>query len=128
MKELDYKTALELKEAGWPQLPGDVWYFVTRKSKANMDSKKRNGREAEWRFFYHRNPSSLKNEWYSVPRLSQLIEACWKLNHNFVLQTTSNLTEWGACTETDGDWYFAPTPKEAVARLWLASKKNHEAL
>lgn len=103
---MTYELAKELKDAGFPQFSGDLLW------------------------------DSEKAEHYTVPTLSELIEACRTVEPVFELMTGSSGTHptnyWYAGAgkhpgaRVSGRKFNAGghTPEEAVARLWLTLNKK----
>lgn len=99
--ELSYESALELKKSGFPQ--------------PTLDFK------GEY-IFPHKN-APLNTQVYD-PTLEELIEECGK-ELKGLHQLFGQPAKWMA-----QGWvraFFGPTPKEAVARLWLALNKKTAA-
>lgn len=93
---MTYELALKLKEAEFP-FPEGAWF----------------GEE--------------NNMWYTdFPSLSQLIDECGDLFTNLHYEGTGD--RWDSWSATSWDYEaeknrwteYAPNPKEAVAKLWLA--------
>lgn len=123
---LDYTLCKRLKDSGFPQKSGDVWYFLEEKSIQNRKTKDWFKRQAQWKFFHHLNPQNLKNEWYSCPTLEELIEACGDIEFG-LSRCIKGTKKWqagdmGDC-QKEGEWDFmgeGSTPSEAVANLFLS--------
>jgi hypothetical protein len=106
---MTYELAKELKDAGFPQ-KGDWGYRpLKHEGTATMVN-------------YHRDVP-LEHDVY-IPTLSELIEAC---GHRFFSLQRETSSTWWAFEEdfskgdrTDAQAQCAPTPEEAVAKLWLA--------
>ena len=103
---MEYQLAKELKESGFPQ----------------KEFKFHNGYEGQW-------PSDVQPaKWPYNPTLEELIEACgYKL---IGLLRHDDESGWTALKHGDDLFLpktplaIAPTPTEAVARLWLALNKK----
>jgi hypothetical protein len=93
---MNYELAKQLKDAGFPQ--GDYQSRVRlRQAFVNWESE--------------HNPIT---EWFAMPPLSELIEAC-----DTLIDLYGHGSQWGAETPK-GLVVEGTTPEEAVARLWLA--------
>lgn len=127
---LTYELAKKLKEAGFPQKKiGYVWFF--RKAVNNYFIQ----REAGWLKVYTKNADNLKNEWYFVPTLEELIEACGD-RFEYLYRADEDMKEVGIywiCGQNpsgEGDEFKmnpsgqGKTPSEAVANLWLQLNKK----
>lgn len=104
---LNYQTAKELKDAGFPNIQ-DVQHrqgreFITP-----------DGRQC----VYSLGDLAPTADWF-VPTLSELVEAC-AVRNGFTLQNVS-ANEWRARDDLS-EWHHGPTATEAAARLWLAQK------
>jgi len=100
---MNYKLALELKKAGFPQ--GDISSLP---------------QERYW----------IKEEVCYIPTLSELIEACgddfqltkWDLNSNWIASTEIYYDDAGY----QDDIGKGKTPEEAVAKLYIKLNKKDE--
>jgi hypothetical protein len=113
---MDYKLAKQLKDAGFPVTSiciGDkIW--INKDNKSIVISKD----ELEIAF----NKIVVKGEWYKIPTLSELIEACGDKFNELIryyqgdgfLACASGLGKDGMAIAEEGK-----TPDEAVAKLWL---------
>ena len=121
MNLLPYELAKELKDAGWE--PPAVSSRTRIESRCNLE-----------RWAFESDVFGAKMEW--VPTLSELIAACpalIELEDHIPNKTAFNLY---ADIQGDGWWAEYPslrednfsalekTPLEAVAKLWIALKKN----
>ena len=86
-----YELAKELKDAGFPH-------------------------EGSW-YSYDGNSYSGKRTIY-IPTLEELIEACGV--QFYALFFMNRDTDNYSAEDSGGDHHYGSTPKEAVARLWLA--------
>lgn len=93
---MNYEFALKLKEAGFPQKPGNMAYIKPP------------------------NDKEFDGEWLFLPTLSELIQACGEKFNNL---HRTNVDNW-ACSSKNGVTLHGPTPEEAVAKLWLELNKK----
>jgi len=111
---VDYNLAKKLKDAGFSQQPLKVisWY-VTGNSAARYRTVTFTPSEGE----------------VKIPSLSELIEACGRLNEKADRLVVCEGDDWMAGFSTwhgieqENDWQKGKTPEEAVAKLWLAINK-----
>lgn len=114
---MDYKLAKELKDARFPQ--GNRKYYWCD------NAPKFSGTTNTYHVFMDSNSIVL----CANPTLEELIEACGEQFGDLFLRPvgTTKPTRWGAfdtlsTSEIIGG--YGDTPTEAVARLWLALKKE----
>lgn len=103
---MDHALAKELKEAGFPQ--GDGHYMDA----AGASS-----------LYQHRNSPHIFERDVFVPTLDELIEACSGTSFRLFISADGSA---GVQLEQVSleDVVFYSTPKEAVARLWLALNRK----
>lgn len=116
---MDYELAKQLKDAGFKQGTGTYYLDDTRRASGPPEFVEHFVAEYEakdtkvYKFAY-------------VPTLEELIEACGEKFHYVGLTGDKPADQkWAAATlaEILPDYIYAPTPTEAVARLWLALNK-----
>jgi hypothetical protein len=103
MQGMEYALAKQLKDAGFP-MRSESMLSPTLQKLIALDN---------------RQYLSVEGEWYAVPDLSELIEACGD-KFDYLQHNTQNV--W---TATDDQYTFGigSIPEEAVAKLWLALHK-----
>ena len=124
---MDYKLALELKKAGFPQklVFGDKFYYQEGQDGLWDDLKQdiisTNAMKEEW---LKLNPRMVK-----IPTLSELIEACGDEFRALRLDSsmkTENNEQW-ACDRVEHgvfETFIGKTPEESVARLYIKLNKK----
>ena len=114
---MNYELAKELKEAGFPQQirQGDSVY---------------NDRGIELKLFKYGefvDIASESDDWYKMPTLSELIEACGERFEGLRRQPDPDI-ETPEIWFADRDGYCSPgsSPEEAVARLWMVLNNGNK--
>lgn len=116
---MNYELAEELKDAGFPflKLYGEIGLEITMPSLGPIAT-------AMGHDFVR-----FGEEWFLIPTLSELIEACGEPKRSPFLQLRKARAGWCAALHGDDDVIIemvlnVDTPEEAVARLWLALNKK----
>lgn len=109
---MDYKLALSLKEAGFPQ-----------KLKVGFDFYDHQG---ERQIAVRSYDGDGDDQWIVIPTLEELIEAC---GEKFASLDRTQRDTWRFCQRMEDDEIAVSfssyhTPTEAVARLWLALNRK----
>lgn len=112
--DMNYELAKQLKEAGFPQT-GQGWMFIEIEGQDLPDEVW--NADAAWSGIYSVN--------IKAPTLEELIEACGGELHCLVHTIDEGKDFWSAGKDNIAqNWHNALTPNEAVARLYIALKKN----
>ena len=101
---MNYELAKQLKDAGFPQLPG--LYYV---GKELWDETQQSD--------YKNRRTPPRDTWIKAPTLSELIEAC---GEEFGSLSKGNNGIWYATQWAMKEEVTALIPIEAVTKLWLA--------
>lgn len=125
---MEYKLAKELKDAGFSFMTttdDNKLYLAIFTTKDIVD-------------FHGRQLVKFDDEWFYVPTLSELIEACGERNDDerlgtgeFTLWSEEGVWEAGYKRISNDETYLHPeaqgkTPEEAVAKLWLELNKKDD--
>lgn len=120
---MNYELAKELKDAGFTQgRKGEIYLWVKGNRPFSSD---------HWKRFYCKNTKNglaLDAEWFYIPTLSELIEACGDWFDGLMNQHTAEPERRWVAMESRyrslDECHFGTTPEEAVARLWLAINRK----
>lgn len=107
---MNYELAKKLTEAGWNT--NTTWLMNPEYKTLQL-----------WG-----GAAKLPYRYYYAPTLEELIEACPKEREGAEFSLHAYAVEWSAGYYLNDDWTLfedGATPKEAVARLWLALNKQN---
>lgn len=118
---MNYKLALQLKEAGFPQeLYSNSCFLALGKTIGK--------RGEEW-MIWTGMETPIGQKWYKVPTLSELIEACGYGFYTLTFVPTEKkyyaiMSAEAKKTNKGNIAFSSEEPEEAVAKLWLELHKK----